>query len=38
MVRALDVAALDRYDLEVLAGAGWGVVDGHLERTAPADG
>ena len=38
MVRALDVAALDRHDLEVLAGAGWGVVDGHLERTAPADG
>jgi len=30
MVRALDVAALDRHDRQVLADAGWDVVDGTL--------
>jgi tRNA (guanine37-N1)-methyltransferase len=32
MVRALDVATLDRHDLEVLAEAGWSVVDDRLDR------
>lgn len=32
MVRALDVDTLDRHDLEVLAEAGWSVVDGRLDR------
>jgi tRNA (guanine37-N1)-methyltransferase len=35
MVRALDRETLDRHDLEVLAEAGWTVVDGRLERDAP---
>ncbi len=34
MVRALAVDALDRHDLEVLAEAGWTVVDGRLDRAA----
>lgn len=37
MVRALEVAALDRHDLEVLAEAGWGVRDGRLEPTGAGD-
>ncbi|MBN0041418.1 tRNA (guanosine(37)-N1)-methyltransferase TrmD [Cellulosimicrobium cellulans] len=35
MVRALDPETLDRHDLEVLAAAGWSVVDGRLERDVP---
>ena len=35
MVCALDRETLDRHDLEVLAEAGWTVVDGRLERDAP---
>ena len=34
MVRALDVAALDRHDRQVLADAGWDVVDGALVPVA----
>ncbi|QJW37119.1 tRNA (guanosine(37)-N1)-methyltransferase TrmD [Cellulosimicrobium protaetiae] len=34
MVRALDVGTLDRHDLEVLAGAGWSVVDDRLALVA----
>lgn len=37
MVRALEVAALDRHDLEVLAEVGWGVRDGRLEPTGAGD-
>ncbi|WP_069387028.1 tRNA (guanosine(37)-N1)-methyltransferase TrmD [Cellulosimicrobium cellulans] len=37
MVRALEVAALDRHDLEVLAEAGWGVRDGRLEPAGTGD-
>ncbi|MFF2267588.1 tRNA (guanosine(37)-N1)-methyltransferase TrmD [Cellulosimicrobium cellulans] len=32
MVRALEVDTLDRHDLEVLAEAGWSVVDGRLDH------
>src|SRR5690606_17558984 len=35
MVRALDVDALDRHDLAVLAEEGWAVVDGRLVADTP---